>query len=191
MFYVYEWYIKNTNEIIYVGKGTRNRYLVRKHNSLFNYIVNEYDCSSRIIKQFEKEEDAFRYEFERVCELKQIGQCKCNINKAGGGGSIKWWTPEMREYYSANNVMKSQQQRERMSKSNPMKNPKIAKKVANSKSRPVVLNGIEYKSIKEAKEKTGYCVDTIQKWCINGKNSSGQICYYKDGKIIHYKKHTR
>ena len=35
MFYVYEWFIKETDEIIYVGKGCRNRYKVRKHNRFF------------------------------------------------------------------------------------------------------------------------------------------------------------
>lgn len=36
MFYVYEWFIKETNEVIYVGKGKGKRYKVRKHNRLFD-----------------------------------------------------------------------------------------------------------------------------------------------------------
>ena len=43
MFYVYEWFIVETNFVFYVGKGCRNRYKVRKHNKLFNYIINLFN----------------------------------------------------------------------------------------------------------------------------------------------------
>ena len=59
MFYVYEWYIVSTNEVIYVGKGCRNRYKVRKHNQFFNDMITRFECDSRIIKYFEKEEKRF------------------------------------------------------------------------------------------------------------------------------------
>ena len=39
MFYVYEWFIKESGKVFYVGKGHKNRYKVRKHNKLFNYIL--------------------------------------------------------------------------------------------------------------------------------------------------------
>lgn len=41
MFYVYEWYIVDTGEIIYVGKGKGNRYKVRK---------NVISCSMNLLK---------------------------------------------------------------------------------------------------------------------------------------------
>ena len=60
MFYVYEWYIKDTNEIFYVGKGIGKRYKVTKgRNSQFNKMLEKYDCDSRIIKWFKNEKDAF------------------------------------------------------------------------------------------------------------------------------------
>ena len=40
MYYVYEWYVKETGEIFYVGKGTKNRYKVKKHNRFFNDFIN-------------------------------------------------------------------------------------------------------------------------------------------------------
>jgi hypothetical protein len=107
MFYVYEWYIENNNEIFYVGKGSKNRYKVRKHNKFFNDFIKRFKCNSRIIKTFENEEDAFRYEFERITELKTIGQCVCNIHGGGFGGTVDSWTEEKRERYSKYNVMKS------------------------------------------------------------------------------------
>lgn len=187
MFYVYEWYIKNTNEVIYVGKGTKLRYTVRKHNKLFNEMIKRFDCDSRIIKTFTNEEDAFEYEYTRINELKSQNQCVCNIRYGGFGGTTNWWTDDLRKQYSKNNVMKSKEQRERMSKNNPMRNKDVAKKVATSKSRPVIIAGVEYPSVKKAHEILGFAVDTIQKWCINGVNSKGEKCSYKDGKIKHNK----
>lgn len=32
MYYVYEWFVIETDEIFYVGKGTGRRFKVRKHN---------------------------------------------------------------------------------------------------------------------------------------------------------------
>ena len=55
MFYVYEWYVVESGEIFYVGKGTRNRYKVRKHNKFFNDFITRYNCDSRIIKEFKTE----------------------------------------------------------------------------------------------------------------------------------------
>ena len=52
MFYVYEWYVKETDEIIYVGKGCGNRYKVRKHNKFFNEMIKRFDCESRAIELF-------------------------------------------------------------------------------------------------------------------------------------------
>ena len=50
MFYVYEWFIKETNEIIYVGKGCRNRYKCLQHNRIFKEFIKRFNCESRIIK---------------------------------------------------------------------------------------------------------------------------------------------
>lgn len=53
MYYVYEWFIVETGEVIYVGKGTGRRYKVRKHNRLFNEMIRRFECDSRIVKEFE------------------------------------------------------------------------------------------------------------------------------------------
>ena len=71
MFYVYEWYVKETNEIFYVGKGSGQRYKVTyNRNKLFNEIIQKHNCDSRIIKYFQNEKDAFQYQAERIDELK-------------------------------------------------------------------------------------------------------------------------
>ena len=172
MFYVYEWYIKETGEIIYVGKGCKNRYKVRKHNRLFNEMIKRYDCESRIVKRFDSEKEAFEYEFERVFQLKCIGQCVCNINKGGAGGVTNWWTDEKREQYSKNNVMKSKEQRKRMILNNPMKDKKTSERVSLKKSRGVIIGEDKFNSIKSAQEHFGVSYDTIKKWCKKGISSN-------------------
>ena len=157
MYYVYEWYVIETNEVFYVGKGTRNRYKVKKHNKFFNDFNSRYNCDSTIIKTFQKEEDAFSYEYERIKELKALGQCVCNIYEGGTGGTTSWWTREMRESYSKKNVMKSEKQRIRMSQNNPMKNKEVSQKVGMTKRRRVIIGDRIYNSVSEAKNAYNTC----------------------------------
>ena len=182
MFYVYEWFIKETGEIIYVGKGCNNRYKVRKHNRFFNDMVRRFDCESRIIKRFENEQDAFDYEYVRVHELKEIGQCVCNIYEGGTGGVKSWWTDDLRNRYSEKNVMKSENQRKRMKDSNPMSDPKIAEKTNGQKRRKVTIGNTTYNSIKEAKEKLDISYSNILTWSKKGKTPSGEICFIEPQK---------
>lgn len=174
MFYVYEWYIKDTQEIIYVGKGCKNRYKVTKHNKFFNEMIKRYKCESRIIKNFENEKDAFDYEYIRINELKEKGQCICNIYQGGTGGTISWWTDELRKQYSENNVMKSEKQRERMKKNNPMSNNNIAEKTNGQKRRKVIIGDTTYKSIKEAKEILGVSYSNLITWNKRGITPNGE-----------------
>ena len=191
MFYVYEWYIKETGEIIYVGKGCRNRYKVRKHNRLFNEMIKRYDCESRIIKTFESESEAFEYEYERIVELKSLNQCVCNINKGGSGGTVEWWTDEMRKKYSESNVMKSEAQRKRMSENNPMKNKDIAYKRGKKKRRKVVINGKLYDGLKIAAKELNVAEYTVLCWCKKGYDTYGNPCRYADEKQKPYSEFKR
>lgn len=76
-YYVYEWYIEETNEIFYVGKGTGNRVTsIKNRNSYFKNIRKKYKCNYRILKYFKNENDAYNYELKRGLELKEIGQAK-------------------------------------------------------------------------------------------------------------------
>lgn len=190
MYYVYEWYIKDSGEIFYVGKGSNERYKVKKRNKMFNDIVEKYECESRIIKEFENEQDAFKYEYERIENLKEIGQCSCNIYKGGAGGSGEFWTDELRKEYSDNNIMKADYQRKRMSKNNPMKNHIIAEKVNSQKRIPIVIGNIEYESIKSACRQLNVPCSTINSWIIRGETTSGKKCYYKDSPNNVIYKHT-
>lgn len=182
MFYVYEWFIVETEEVIYVGKGCNNRYKVTKHNKTFNEFIKRFICKSRIVKEFSNEEDAFSYEYQRINELKSIGQCVCNIREGGFGGTTDWWTDELKERYSKNNVMKSEYQRDRMKKHNPMSNPEIAEKTNGQKRRKVTIGDTTYNSIKEAKTILNISYSNIITWARKGITPNGEKCEIEEQK---------
>ena len=186
MYYVYEWFILATGEIIYVGKGTRNRYKVRKHNKLFNELIKRFPCYSRIVKTFETEKEAFGFEFEYVNELKSKGQCVCNLVPGGIGGSTEWWTDDVRKQYSERNVMKSEEQRKRMSENNPMKNKAIAKRVNSQKRKAVIIGDVRYPSVKMACIALDTSSDIIANWCRKGINKNGLKCRYEGEEQVEF-----
>lgn len=187
MYYVYEWYIEDTNEIIYVGKGSKKRYLSKQHNQVFKYFIVRYSCKSRIIKYFDNEQDAYEYEFERVNELKSLNQCVCNINIGGSGGGasrktkMTRWANAEREKYSKYNVMKSSEQRERMSKNNPMKIKEYAMKNGLKHRKPFYIGKVEYQTLQEASDKYNKPIQTIKYWLCVGHNTYNEQCFYKHG----------
>lgn len=66
-YYVYEWYIIDTGEVFYVGKGTGDRCKEHKRrNKMFLDFYNTHDCTYRIIKNNLNEKDAFDYEKELI-----------------------------------------------------------------------------------------------------------------------------
>lgn len=190
MFYVYEWYNVNTEEIFYVGKGCGNRYKqVSKRNQLFKTYYENNECAVRIIQYFELEQDAFDYEKQRIGELKSINQCSCNLDEGGSGGVNFVWTPETREYKSIYNPMKNEEQRERMRQNNPMFDSKVVEQVTSKKSKIVCYNGKEY-TCKQLSEITGFQVSTIWKWCQRGYDIDGAPCHYKGEEKNSIKKTT-
>ena len=187
MFYVYEWYNKDNQEIFYVGKGIKNRYKqIKKRNKLFKEYYNNHNCDVRIIKYFESEEEAFKYENIRILELKSKNLCFCNLDNGGIGGCNFVWTPEMKEYYSKYNIMKSENQRKRMSDKNPMKDKEIAKIVGEKHKKAVIINGKYYKGCKDASKELGVWDITISRWCKRGYDTKGNPCYYANEKPKEY-----
>lgn len=179
MFYVYEWYNKNTGEIFYVGKGTRNRVNhINKRNVLFKMYYTFNPCLNRILKYFENEEDALNFEHDRIIYLKRLNQCSCNLDDGGKGGLKIVWTDEMRKYKSEYNPMKRSEQKLRMSFNNPMKNIETVRKVAKSKSKPVVVGNKYFESVKSAGEYYKVFPTEITKWCKRGYDKYKKPCRY-------------
>ena len=109
-----------------------------------------------------------------------MNQCVCNIHAGGFGGTTEWWTDELREKYATNNVMKSENQRKRMSDNNPMKNPKVAEKANSQKRIPIIVGDVEYPSIKAVCDFYKVAPATVNGWCIRGATPKDVPCYYKD-----------
>ena len=180
MFYVYEWFIKNTGEIFYVGKGCGKRYLVRNRNEIFNKIIKENECDVRIVAYFEKESDAFDFEEKRIKELKSKNLAKANKDFGGNGGVAYVWTDEMKRRMSEFNPMKDEKQKNRMSENNPMKSKKVVEKMVKSKTKTVIINNIKYDSVKEASLILNTHKETIYNWVKRGYDTNGHSCYYEE-----------
>lgn len=181
MFYVYEWYLVDTGEVFYVGKGTRGRYRqTRKRNQLFNEYYRKNRCDVRIVKTFDNEDDALAYERVRITRLKNDGLAKCNLDNGGTGGCHFSWSQEMRDYKSLYNPMKNDEQRARMSRSNPIQRDDVKQRVSRSLGKSVVINGVEFYSIKEASRQLNHTEGTIAKWCRRGYDADGKPCRFSN-----------
>lgn len=178
MFYIYEWFNINTNEVFYVGKGIYNRYKVKNRNKKFNEYIQNNECNVRIIEYYDNELMCFKKEEELIKKYKSIGQCQCNCDFGGCGGVKTYWTKEMIEKMSKQNPMKSIEQRRRMSKNNPMKNPNIAKIVGEKHSKPFYIGDNKFNNLKQASEYYKVSSSTVSYWIKKGKNSKGEKCYH-------------
>lgn len=177
MFYVYEVSIATTGEIIYVGKGTGNRYKTKKENDLLNRLIQENKCDFKITQYFNTEDEAFEAERLRINELKALGQAICNKATYSTGGVSSYWTKERRKEKSINNPMKDPKQRERMSKFNPMKNEDTAKIVSEKNKLSFMIGDREYKGLSEAAVEYGVTNACISYWLNRGYDNNGQKCY--------------
>lgn len=84
IYYVYEWFIKESDEVFYVGKGKGNRFKNRERNLIFNQIADNFDCDSRIIKDKLTEHEALLYEEDLMQKRSKEGHVLTNIQVIGG-----------------------------------------------------------------------------------------------------------
>lgn len=88
VFYVYEWFNIETDEVFYVGKGKNNRYKnIKQRNKYFINYYNKYKCNVRKVKENLLEDEAFDLEVKLIADYKEKGMCKCNITKGGEGAT--------------------------------------------------------------------------------------------------------
>jgi hypothetical protein len=89
-FYVYEHIRKDTGEVFYVGKGSKDRFKVKQgRNPYWNNVVNKSNgFIPKILINVDNEELAYLCESERIDQLKRLGCLLTNLNE-GGEGSYK------------------------------------------------------------------------------------------------------
>ena len=103
-YYVYAWYVKDTSEVFYIGKGTRNRYKNRKReNRFFTHMVNKHDCDSLILKDGLTEQEAFDLEKVMIEHYRTENTRLTNVQDGGEqppvhyGTRPEWWVSKMRD----------------------------------------------------------------------------------------------
>lgn len=80
------------------------------------------------------------------------------------------------------NIMKTEQQRKRMSINNPMKNKKIAKIVGEKHKKPLYVGETLFDSIKTVAEIYNVKETTVSYWLKVGYNTNKELVYYKGAK---------
>lgn len=77
-YYVYIWFLVDTNEVFYVGKGSGNRVTSMKNrNRHFCNIRKKCKCDYKIVEYFDNEDEAYDYEMKLGMEYKLKGQAWC------------------------------------------------------------------------------------------------------------------
>lgn len=76
-YYVYEWYIEDTNHVFYVGKGRLYRINeIRNRNKYFLAIYNKYKCKARKIHTGLTNKEACQLEKETIKKRKLSGEAE-------------------------------------------------------------------------------------------------------------------
>lgn len=87
-YYVYQHRKKDTNEIFYVGKGKKSRYLEESNrNNYWHNIVNKHGFISEILFENLDEELALLIEIELIDKYKKLNYNLCNLTCGGEGVS--------------------------------------------------------------------------------------------------------
>lgn len=94
-YYVYIWYIKNTNEIFYVGKGKGKRYKdLSSRNKFFTDMYNSHNCDVKKIYENLTEEEAFDKEAETIKWYRENTNYRLTNQTDGGEGTSGWVPPQ-------------------------------------------------------------------------------------------------
>ena len=78
-FYVYEWYIVDSNKIFYVGKGTGKRqYNISSRNPDFKQLCKDFKTKSRVVYDNLTEDEAIELEARHMLKRKIEGEILVN-----------------------------------------------------------------------------------------------------------------
>jgi hypothetical protein len=104
-FYVYRYRIIETKEVIYIGKGSGNRYKdVKDRNQFFLSMYNTHNCEVQILCNYMTEEEAFELEKLLISYYRLYSNCRLtNVCDGGQGASGYHMPPEQRARYSEMN----------------------------------------------------------------------------------------
>ena len=93
---MYEWYLVDTGEVFYVGKGSGKRFKsISNRNANFKKIYDEYKCDVRIKCNNLTEAQAFKKEKETIKYYKTKDNCRLTNLTDGGEGCSGWIPPQI------------------------------------------------------------------------------------------------
>lgn len=93
-YYVYIWYIKDTNEVFYVGKGRGKRYKqTSSRNKFFMDMYTSHDCDVKKVYENLTEAEAFQKEMETIKWYRENTDFRLTNQTDGGEGSSGWKPP--------------------------------------------------------------------------------------------------
>ena len=95
-FYVYRYIIEDTNEVIYIGKGTGDRYKnITDRNKFFISMYKTHKCKVQILCNYMTEDEAFDLEKLLISYYRQYTNHRLtNICDGGEGASGHRWSDE-------------------------------------------------------------------------------------------------
>ena len=107
-FYVYEWYVVDTNEVFYVGKGCGNRLnRISCRNKFFQDIYKSHKSKARKIYENLTEKEAFEKEIETIKYYKENTNYRLT-NQTNGGEGTAGWVPSKEFCDKQSSIHKSQ-----------------------------------------------------------------------------------
>lgn len=116
IYYVYIWYIVETGEVFYVGKGKGDRYKkLSRRNKFFIDMYNSHNCSVRKIYENLTEEEAFDKEAETIKWYRENTNYRLT-NQTDGGDGVSGWVPSQDFRDKQSKIHKEQWQDEEFKK---------------------------------------------------------------------------
>lgn len=105
-FYVYEWFIVDTGEVFYVGKGREKRAEKLKRNKYFRDMYNSHECDFRITIDNLTENEAFEYEKKLIRYYREVYPEYRLTNQTYGGEGVSGWIPSEEWKKNQRNIQK-------------------------------------------------------------------------------------
>ena len=179
-YYVYEWFIVDTDEVFYVGKGTGKRYKTKKReNQYFMKMLNSHECDSRIVFNNLSEKEAFELEIVMIAMHRYYGARLTNVQDGGENPPVQYGPKSELQKAHMSEAMR------RFYENHPEEKEKQSEKM---KEFFKTEEGVEFRRRSvEAKKTDKYrkeCSARVQGFCktteYRKKVSDGLIAYYKE-----------